>query len=87
MSEEEKAKRRGRVQSKETRAKQSAAQKGRVPPNKGVPMSEEQKAKISAASAARAALKQSAKAAAEIEAPEELLDSSSFNNLDTSVIT
>ncbi len=94
MSEEQRAKcsatmkgRPGRVQSEEERAKRSASNKGRVPPNKGKPMSEEQKKKLSEAVKARLALKRAAEAAAEIEAPEELLDSSSFNNLDTSVIT
>jgi len=53
-----KGKIKGRVQSAEHRAKRSAAMKGKnkgsVPPNKGVPMSEEQKAKRSATLKGRA---------------------------------
>lgn len=49
LSEEQKAKRRGRVHSKKTRDKMSATRKGRAPHNKGKPMSEETKAKQSAA--------------------------------------
>jgi hypothetical protein len=67
-SEEEKAKRsaalkgktKGRVQSEEEKAKR----RGKVPHNKGKPMSEEQKKKLSEANKAHAALKRAAKAAA-----------------------
>jgi hypothetical protein len=67
----------GRVQSEETRAKISVANKGQVSPNKGMPMPEEQKAKLrnrvvseetkaknSAAAKAQAVLRRAAKAAA-----------------------
>lgn len=62
------AARRGRVASAETRAKQSASRKGRPAHNKGIPMPEEQKVKVSAAKKdpspeVRARISEAAKAA------------------------